>query len=106
MSAFDFQSLNEHAGHNVHINQYIDKERGGQVINVAVECEDCYTVLLDFDNPDYDDGQNVVMTPWGEDPAYPRRDWAYDVSNNDTSLGYWEWVKHNRESHKDDERMA
>lgn len=35
---------------------------------------------------------------WDEDPEYPRRDWAYEVQNNDTLLGYWEWVEHQRES--------
>lgn len=29
---------------------------------------------------------------WGECKQYPREDWAYEVSNKDTVLGYWEWV--------------
>ena len=29
---------------------------------------------------------------WDEDPNYPVADWQYDVSNDDTRLGYWEWV--------------
>jgi hypothetical protein len=27
-----------------------------------------------------------------EDPDYPCDDWKYEVANDDTRLGYWEWV--------------
>ena len=30
---------------------------------------------------------------WGEDPEHPLADWKYEVENNDTYLGYWEWVE-------------
>ena len=36
---------------------------------------------------------------WGEVAKYPREDWRHEVSNNDTSLGYWEWVAHQIEVH-------
>lgn len=29
---------------------------------------------------------------WGQCEDFPRRDWAYEASNNDTQLGYWDWV--------------
>jgi hypothetical protein len=29
---------------------------------------------------------------WGEHPDYPVSDWRAEVSNNDTRLGYWDWV--------------
>ena len=29
---------------------------------------------------------------WGEDSRFPRDDWSYEVQNNDTNLGYWDWV--------------
>ena len=29
---------------------------------------------------------------WGQHPDYPRGDWAYEATNGDTNLGYWEWV--------------
>lgn len=32
------------------------------------------------------------------DKNYPRSDWQYEVSNNDTTLGYDEWVGHKHES--------
>lgn len=28
----------------------------------------------------------------GAHPHYPLADWKYEVANNDTKLGYWEWV--------------
>lgn len=35
--------------------------------------------------------------PWrAEDPDWPRKDWQYEVANNDTVLGYWDWVCVNR----------
>lgn len=30
---------------------------------------------------------------WGEHPEYVRSDWKYEVTNGDTSLGYWVWVE-------------
>lgn len=35
---------------------------------------------------------------WGECEDFPRSDWKYDVQNNDTNLGYWDWVV---EKHRD-----
>ncbi|MBZ9574578.1 hypothetical protein [Modicisalibacter sp. MOD 31.J] len=29
---------------------------------------------------------------WGEHPDYPADDWRYEVGNDDTRQGYWEWV--------------
>lgn len=47
MSAHDFKSLIAHAGHNINIVTYGD---GIKVYNVALECEDCNEVLLNFDD--------------------------------------------------------
>lgn len=29
---------------------------------------------------------------WNGHPEHPVSDWQYLVANNDTRLGYWEWV--------------
>lgn len=29
---------------------------------------------------------------WGEHPEYPVSAWRYQVNNDDTRAGYWEWV--------------
>lgn len=29
---------------------------------------------------------------WGRHPDYPVSDWQYEVANDDTRQGYWEWV--------------
>lgn len=29
---------------------------------------------------------------WGEHPEFPVEDWGVEATNNDTRLGYWEWV--------------
>ena len=48
MAAFDFKSLVEHRGHHIEVNVYGTLDGG--IYNAAVECMDCNTVLLDFDN--------------------------------------------------------
>lgn len=37
---------------------------------------------------------------WGEHPEYPLNDWKYEVENNDTRSGYWDWV-YNKVSNDD-----
>ncbi|QAY80367.1 hypothetical protein [Sphingosinicella sp. BN140058] len=29
---------------------------------------------------------------WGHHPQFPVTDWRHEVANDDTRLGYWEWV--------------
>jgi hypothetical protein len=29
---------------------------------------------------------------WGSHPDFPLADWQHEVSNNETRLGYWDWV--------------
>lgn len=33
---------------------------------------------------------------WASDDDYPVEDWQYEVSEDNTRLGYWEWVQHQR----------
>ena len=35
---------------------------------------------------------------WNEHPDYPRSDWQDEVANDDTLLGYWDWVDHRIEA--------
>ena len=35
---------------------------------------------------------------WGEVDDYSRADWRHDVASGSTNLGYWDWVRHQRES--------
>lgn len=48
MSANDFEELSWHVGHDVEVVKY---QRGGHVYNIAIECINCGTVLLSFENP-------------------------------------------------------
>lgn len=36
--------------------------------------------------------QAEAVDPWAENPTYTVEDWAYEVSNNETRLGYQDWV--------------
>ncbi len=50
---------------------------------------------------------NDELDPWrDEDADYPLADWRYDVANNDTRLGYRDWVEHNKESRDGDKDSA
>ena len=33
---------------------------------------------------------------WAEDPEYPATDWREEAANDDTRLGYWEWIDNQR----------
>lgn len=48
MSEMDYESLKAHLGHRVVVVSYGNSD----VWNVAVECENCNEVLLDYDNPE------------------------------------------------------
>jgi hypothetical protein len=56
MSAQNYDELAEHYGHKIEIAIY------GEGMNVAIECENCSEVLLDFDNDEADteDGMSDV----------------------------------------------
>jgi hypothetical protein len=30
---------------------------------------------------------------WSEHPDFPREDWCFEAGNNDTQIGYWQWVE-------------
>jgi hypothetical protein len=47
-----FEQLKEHIGHKIEIVGYGNETY--KIFNVAVECETCGTVLIDFDNPNDD----------------------------------------------------
>jgi hypothetical protein len=48
MSVQTYNELAEHYGHGINITKYTDTLGNG--INMSIECEDCYEVLIDFDN--------------------------------------------------------
>lgn len=41
-----------------------------------------------------------------EHPDWPRSEWRHEVQNNDTRLGYWEWVVHQIESAQHDQEAC
>lgn len=48
MTVFDYHDLLAHVGHSFECIVYGDKQ------NVALACNDCYEVIIDFDRPDSD----------------------------------------------------
>jgi hypothetical protein len=47
MSVQNYADLNEHYGHELNVRHYQDTL--GNPVNIAIECVDCYEVLLDYD---------------------------------------------------------
>ena len=43
---------------------------------------------------------NAVYEYWEEYPPYPICDWQYQIANNATRLGYWDWVESEREANE------
>jgi len=48
MSATNFEELYKHYAHHVVVAQYTGADN--KPAGVAIECEDCHEVLLDYDN--------------------------------------------------------
>lgn len=46
MSAIGFEDLSRHVGHNVQVFMYGVLKN---LRNVAVECQDCFEIIMDFD---------------------------------------------------------
>ncbi len=51
MSSIDFKDLSRHIGHDIACVTYGKSK--SEPVNVAVECETCSEVLLNYDNPKY-----------------------------------------------------
>ncbi len=61
--------------------------------------------LLYVPLPEYGYALRTYRNPddmWKEDPEFPRKDWQYEVANDDTLLGYWDWV-YDQKAQKDAE---
>jgi len=39
---------------------------------------------------------------WSSDPQFPVETWQWEVSEDATRMGYWDWVDYKRESEPDD----
>lgn len=53
MAVFDYQGLLAHVGHSFECVVYGDKQ------NVALACNDCHEVIIDFDRPDFGNAPSV-----------------------------------------------
>jgi len=52
MAVDNYHELKNHVDHDIECVSYGD---GDNPMNVALECETCHVVLMDFDHPDADD---------------------------------------------------
>jgi hypothetical protein len=49
MGFHSFEDLKRHVGHEIVLVVYRKKSNPGDIENVALECQDCNEVLLEFD---------------------------------------------------------
>jgi len=47
MSVQTLTELDTHFGHDVEVTRYVNE--ANEVVNVAIECTECYEVLVDYD---------------------------------------------------------
>jgi hypothetical protein len=47
--------------------------------------------------------QRIGAGPWGEDTDFPKEDWRYEIANDETVLGYWDWLHVKRVDAREDE---
>lgn len=40
---------------------------------------------------------------WGECPIHPLSDWRHEVADDDTRLGYWQWVSSKMKEERNEE---
>lgn len=45
----------------------------------------------------------LVVDYWSEHHRFPVADWKYEVANDDTRMGYWDWVEHKIETDGDED---
>lgn len=79
MGVHTFDDLREHVGHDVHVSRYVSFDEHGteHEVNVAIECETCYEVLVDFDKRER--AKQVCSTCGSDEVFYD----AYVAVNND-----------------------
>ena len=39
-----------------------------------------------------------MLNHWDENPDYPVANWKLEVANDETRLGYWDWVEDRQET--------
>ena len=110
MSVNTYDELRAHIGHKIECVCY--GADGEDPDNIALECVDCSEVLVSYDQ----DEEESTVEPysekaledsygyWEEHPRFPREDWRYEVSNNETGCSYWAHVEGCIESQMDDLR--
>ena len=78
---------------------------GGSIIEVWADSKEDNYVSLMIRHQDAELLESIVarLRPappediWADDPRYDAQSWRYEVANNDTRLGYWDWVASQRE---------
>ena len=100
MAVYSYEDLRPHIGHKLACVCY--GKKGEDPANIAVECETCHEVLLDFDRiPENPYSANALEEKYdsrktnytNEHPLFTRNDWGAEAAQDHTSLSYWSWVE-------------
>ena len=82
MGAHSFEDLEAHIGHDIVCARYGDDE---QTLNVAIECETCGEVLVDYDQPDPRLQRLIDRIENDDDGKRPERTWELDSMMQDAT---------------------
>jgi hypothetical protein len=55
MSVDTFTDLYRHKGHKIVVAEYLGQD--GKPVNIALECENCYEVLMDYEREGDNEGK-------------------------------------------------
>jgi len=56
-----------------------------------------FNVVANIKNPEAFKITVEEQDIWKEDPEWTRNDWHREVRDDNTLLGYWDWVEHQKE---------
>lgn len=63
---------------------------------------DSWTIIDCFDLDEFIEDKRLKPADiWASDDQYPVEQWQYEVGEDDTRLGYWDWVSHQKEMNGD-----
>ncbi len=100
MSVINYKDLKEHLGHRIVCVSY--ESPGENKENIALECEDCNEVLLDFDKEEVADSKEQTAdfkTEWSikiKEITLKIRGWLFDgvdvraILNENENDVYWQ----------------
>jgi len=75
------------------LDERMDKQPSGEVIIELAALEHLVNKGSTVDPLSAEGLREAHGGIWGQHPSFPAADWGAEATNNDTRLGYWDWVE-------------